>query len=145
MKKTQNIVLNSRLFLTAASNLTMDAQLRSGQRDNVYQWILAKPNQEGVFENISPDSLIEFPHLPSRLDCLFLWIDEGAARGWHHRTQIMMNTPEEYQKRHNDPNISSLYEVEVVECQRAFAGNMDFTSYLNHGETVATLMERARQ
>ncbi len=157
MKKTQNIGLSSRLFLTAASNLTLDAQLRSGQRDNVYQWILAKPNQEGVFENISPDSLIEFiweivrlrefPHLPSRMDCLFLWIDEGAARGWHHRTQIMnfMNTPEEYQKRHNDPNISSLYEVEVVECQRAFAGNMDFTSYLNHGETVATLMERARQ
>ena len=55
-----------------------------------------------------------------------------------------MNSPG-YQQRHSDPNLTGLYEVEVVECQRVFAANMNFISYLNDGETVATLMERARR
>src|SRR5262249_30277844 len=73
-----------------------------------------------------------FPHLPSRLDCLFLWEDEETARAWHYRKHVL-----------RDSN-AGLYEAQVVACQRALAADFNLVSYLA-GETTGSLLEQARR
>jgi hypothetical protein len=76
--------------------------------------------------------LREFPHVPSRLDCLFLWEEERDARFWHHRRHRLRGSN------------AGLYEVEVVACQRALAVDHNLVSYLA-GETIGALLEQARR
>jgi hypothetical protein len=73
--------------------------------------------------------LREFPELPSRLNCLFFWMDEGAARRFHS----------------NRPWPAELYEVEVVECARICLADMNLISYFEVNESAASMMERARR
>ena len=158
MEKLPQIGVGSRLFLTASPNLEIGTRLPSGHyREKVYNNTLARRHPDGEFEKVDPHEfmefiweivrLSEFSHLPSRMDSHFLWDNEDAARWWHHCRHIMnfMDSPRGYEQRHGDPNLPGLYEVEVVECSRVFAANMNLISYLDDGETFATLMERARQ
>jgi hypothetical protein len=73
--------------------------------------------------------LTEFPELPSRLNCMFFWMDEGAARGFHSRR----------------PWPAGLYEVEVVDCARICLADMNLISYFEENESAASMMERARR
>lgn len=72
--------------------------------------------------------LREFPYRPSRFDCLFLWTDESVARRFN-------------SKRAD----AELYEVEIVDCSRVFAANMDLISYFEESETLGSMFERARE
>ncbi len=72
--------------------------------------------------------LREFPYRPSRFDCLFLWTDERVARRFN-------------SKRAD----TELYEVEIVDCSRVFAANMDLISYFEESETLGSMFERARE
>jgi hypothetical protein len=76
--------------------------------------------------------LREFPHVPSRLDCLFLWEEERDARAWHYRKHVLQGSN------------GGLYEVEVVACERALAVDHNLVSYLA-GETIGVLLEQARR
>lgn len=162
MKKRPKIGIGSRLFLTAAPNLEIGTRLPSGHwREKVYNETIAKPykhcdiDREMIWEVVR---LREFPHLPSRIDSRYLWQDEGKARMWHyfgvkdklHRGGDSLKIKAKeilscYQQAHNDKNLRGLYEVEVVELKRVCTANIDLISYTNDGDTVATLMERARQ
>ena len=72
--------------------------------------------------------LREFPYRPSRFDCLYLWTDESIARRFN-------------SKRAD----AELYEVEIVDCSRVFAANMDLISYFEESETLGSMFERARK
>ena len=72
--------------------------------------------------------LREFPYRPSRFDCLFLWTDERAARRFNSKRAGV-----------------ELYEVEIVDCSRVFAANMDLISYFEESETLGSMFERARE
>lgn len=133
MKKRPKIGVGSRLFLTAAPNLQIGTRLPSGHwREKVYSQLIEKvdpyDSMEFIWEIVR---LREFPHLPSRIDSRFLWDNEDAARWWHHRRHIMnfMDSPRGYEQRHGDPNLTGLYEVEVVECSRVFAANIAETCW----------------
>ena len=89
--------------------------------------------------------LREFPDRPSRLDSLFLWSDEEEARAWHYRKHILPPPDSPQTDRPTTAGIAGLYEVEVVACRRACIANMSLISYLNDGETVDSLMKRARR
>ena len=80
---------------------------------------------EVVWETVR---LREFPYRPSRFDCLFLWTDERVARRFN-------------SKRAD----AELYEVEIVDCSRVFAANMDLISYFEESETLGSMFERARE
>lgn len=72
--------------------------------------------------------LREFPHRPSRFDCLFLWPELNAARRFDSHREAC-----------------ELYDVEIVECSRAFAADMNLISYFEASETLASMFERARR
>jgi len=165
MKKLPKIGIGSRLFLTAVPNLEIGTRLPSGHwREKVYSQLIEKvdlyDSMEFIWEIVR---LREFPHLPSRIDSRFLWADESIARSWHYgknvrdrinrgndsrRTKMTIKAKEilaSYQQIHDEKNLTGLYEVEVVELKRVCTANGNLISYHNKGDTVATLMERARQ
>lgn len=72
--------------------------------------------------------LREFPHRPSRFDCLFLWPEASAARRFDSHREAC-----------------ELYDVEILECSRAFAADMNLISYFEASETLASMFERARR
>ena len=49
-----------------------------------------------------------------------------------------------YRQIHDDVGLTGLYEVEVVECQRACFADVNLISYTKHGDTIGSVMERAR-
>ena len=49
-----------------------------------------------------------------------------------------------YRQIHDDVGLTGLYEVEVVECQRACLADVNLISYTKHGDTIGSVMERAR-
>lgn len=72
--------------------------------------------------------LREFPQRPSRFDCLFLWPEASAARRFDSHREAC-----------------ELYDVEILECARAFAADMNLISYFEESETLASMFERARR
>ena len=72
--------------------------------------------------------LREFSHRPSRFDCLFLWPEASAARRFDAHREAC-----------------ELYDVEILECSRAFAADMNLISYFEASETLASMFERARR
>ena len=72
--------------------------------------------------------LREFPHRPSRFDCLFLWPEASAARRFDSHREAC-----------------ELYDIEILECSRAFAADMNLISYFEEFETLASMFERARR
>lgn len=173
MSKLPKIEIGSRLFLTEAPNLDPGTLLTSGHyRDEVFRQALPDPNPDGILENVDLSSYLElvwevvrlreYPHLPSRLDSRFLWADETMARQWHYLRHVRnrINQVEDsrsagmgtkateilprYRQIHGDDGLTGLYEVEVVECQRACFADVNLISYTKHGDTIASVMERAR-
>ena len=173
MSKLPKIEIGSRLFLTEAPNLDPGTLLTSGYyRDEVFAQALPDPNPDGILENVDLSSYLElvwevvrlreFAHLPSRLDSRFLWADETMARQWHYLRHVRnrINQVEDsrsagmgvkateilprYRQIHDDDGLTGLYEVEVVECQRVCFADVNLISYTKHGDTIATVMERAR-
>lgn len=72
--------------------------------------------------------LREFPQRPSRFDCLFLWPKASAARRFDSHREAC-----------------ELYDVEIRECSRAFAADMNLISYFEEFETLESMFERARR
>ena len=72
--------------------------------------------------------LREFPQRPSRLDSLFLWREVCAARRFDSRREAC-----------------ELYYVEILECSRAFAADMNLISYFEESEILASMFARARR
>lgn len=72
--------------------------------------------------------LREFPQRPSRFDCLFLWPEASAARRFDSHREAC-----------------ELYDVEILECSRSFAADMNLISYFEESETLASMFERARR
>lgn len=173
MKELSKIEVGSRLFLTEAPNLNPGTLLTSGHyRDEVFRQPLPDPNPDGILENVDLSSYLElvwevvrlreFSHLPSRLDSRFLWADETMARQWHYLRHVRnrINQVEDsrsarmgvkateilprYRQIHDDDGLTGLYEVEVVECQRACFADVNLISYTKHGDTIAAVMERSR-
>ena len=70
----------------------------------------------------------EFPNRPSRFECLFLWPEASAARRFDSHREAC-----------------ELYDVEILECSRAFAADMNLISYFEASETLASMFERARR
>ena len=173
MKELPKIGVGSRLFLTEAPNLDPGRLLSPGHyRDEVFRQPLPHPNPDGVLEKVDFSSYLEliwevvrlreFPHLPSRIDSRFLWANETMARQWHYLRHVRnrINQVEDsrsarmtvkakeilprYRQIHDDDGLTGLYEVEVVECQRACFADVNLISYTKHGDTIATVMERAQ-
>lgn len=173
MSKLPNIEIGSRLFLTEAPNLDPGTFLTSGHyRDEVFRQALPDPNPDGILENVDLSSYLElvwevvrlreFAHQPSRLDSRFLWADETMGRQWHYLRHVRnrINRAEDsgsasmgtkateilprYRQIHDDDGLTGLYEVEVVECQRACFADVNLISYTKQGDTIASVMERAR-
>lgn len=173
MSKLPKIEIGSRLFLTEAPNLDPGTLITPGHyRDEVFRQALPDPNPDGILENVDLSSYLElvwevvrlreYPHLPSRLDSRFLWADETMARQWHYLRHVRnrINQVEDsrsagmgtkateilprYRQIHGDDGLTGLYEVEVVECQRACFADVNLISYTKHGDTIASVMERAR-
>jgi hypothetical protein len=139
------IDVGSHLFLTAAPDLPLGSRLSPGHwLPHVESMVVARraPGDELIWEPDLAHILLElacettrgreFPHLPSRLDCLFLWADESEARFWHYRKHVRQGST------------AGLYEVEVVACDRAAALDHNLVSYLA-GETAGALLEQARR
>lgn len=142
---TTEIRIGSHLFCTAAMELIPGTLLKPGnfrQRllDRIVIQVQAHPRRVTVPDPARTGSsllelawetvrLREFPHRPSRLDCLFLWRKEETARDFHSRR----------------PWPTELYEVEIVQCARVFAANMGLISYFEDSETMASMFERARR
>ena len=155
---TGTIGVGTRLFLTAAPDLEGGARLTSGHwREQVVNWTVARSATDGQFvlEPLGHQALLEviwemvrlreFPDHPSRLASLFLWSNEEKARAWHYRQHILPPPDSPQTDRPMTAGIAGLYEVEVVACRRACIANMGLISYLNDGETVDSLMKRARR
>lgn len=70
----------------------------------------------------------EFPNRPSRFECLFLWPEASAARRFDSHREAC-----------------ELYDVEILECSRAFTADMNLISYFEASETLASMFERARR
>ena len=155
---TGTIGVGTRLFLTAAPDLEIGARLTSGHwREQVANWTVARSEagERFVLEPLGPMALLEvvwemvrlreFPDRPSRLDSRFLWSDEEEARAWHYRKHILPRPDSPQADRPTTTGVAGLYEVEVVACRRTCIANMSLISYLNDGETVDSLMKRARR
>ena len=155
---TGTIGVGTRLFLTAAPNLEIGARLTSGHwRKQVVNWPVTRSEADGrfVLERLGHQALLEvvwemvrlreFPDRPRRLDSLFLWSNEEEARAWHYRQHILPPPDSPQPGRLKTTGVAGLYEVEVVACRRACIANMNLVSYLNDGETVDSLMKRARR
>ncbi len=155
---TGTIGVGTRLFLTAAPDLKTGARLTSGHwREQVVNWTVVRSEADGRFvleQPLGHQALLEvvwemvrlreFPNRPSRLDSLFLWSSEEEARAWHYRQHILPPPDSPQTDRPTTAGIAGLYQVEVVACRRACVANMSLISYLNDGETVDSLMKRAR-
>jgi hypothetical protein len=139
------ISLGTRLFCTAACNLTPNTILEPGTfQQQVFDRLVIQV-QTNPTQVIVPDAawtgsimselawevirLWEFPHRPSRLDCLFFWQGEEKARSFHSRR----------------PWPTGLYEVEVIGCSRVFVADMNLISYFEKAETVRSMFARARR
>lgn len=146
MSSLDSIGIGPILYLTAAPNLAPGSELASGHwSGELSGWALARSDAKGCLDLTQEAHhvlleltwemvrLREFSHRPSHLDALFLWPDEGAARAWH------------YRKHHLNGSGAGLYEVTVSGCERAFAADMNLISYLEPGDTLAMLVERARR
>ncbi len=155
---TGTIGVGTRLFLTAAPDLEVGARLTSGHwREQVVNWTVARSEADGrfVLGPLGHQALLEvvwemvrlrdFPDRPSRLDSLFLWSSEEEARAWHYRQHILPSRDSPQEERPTTAGVAGLYEVEVVACRRACTAKMGLISYLNDGETVDSLMKRARR
>ena len=174
MHELPKIEIGSRLVLTEARHFGPGTLLTSGHyRDEVFGQQLSDPNPDGILENVDLSSYLElvwevvrlreFCRLPSRLDSRILWADETMARQWHYLRHVRnrINRDEDirstgmgvkateilprYQETHGDNEMTGLYEVEVVECQRACFADVNLISYTKHGDTIAAVMERARR
>ena len=129
--------IGSTLYLTAAPDLLAGTEITSGYwRGEVSSWTLARSGSGGQQE-LTPEAthvllelawemvrLQQFPDRPRRLDSLFLWADEVAARAWHYRKHTLRAAT------------AGLYEVEVLICERVFAADMDLISYIDPGDTL---------
>jgi hypothetical protein len=145
MTSATRMGVGSRLFLTAAPGLDVARVLSPGHwlryleslplprhsSDGAVAW---DPEAAHVLLELACEAvrLREFPHAPSRLDCLFLWEEERDARAWHFRKHRLHGSN------------AGLYEVEVVACQRALAVDHNLVSYFA-GETIGALLEQARR
>src|SRR5687768_5920872 len=96
-----NIRVGSRLYLTAAPHLPRGTELSPGHwLPHLERMVLARRNPSDGLDwaaellhpllELACESvrLREFPHRPSRLDCLYLWADEAVARSWHYRKHV---------------------------------------------------------
>ena len=72
--------------------------------------------------------LREFPDRPSRLNCMFFWQTESAARNW-----LSFRTWP-----------SALYEVEVIEHRASFLTDLNRMELSSQVVTVAGMMDQAR-
>lgn len=133
-----NLDVGSRLFCTAAPGIVPGATLAPGEfgRRQEVQVLYSAGKLNSGWAGASllelgweVVRLREFPHRPSRLDCLFLWLDEQVARDFHTRR----------------PWPTTLYEVEITSCTSLFVAPMDLISYFEEGETTATLLARAHR
>ena len=70
----------------------------------------------------------EFPDRPSRLNCMFFWQTESAARNW-----LSFRTWP-----------SALYEVEVIEHRASFLTDLNRMELSSQVVTVAGMMDQAR-
>ena len=138
------ISLGSHLFWSGAAGLPTGTTLKSGnlQREMLNKVAIQVQTASHLVTIPDPAStgalmlelawetvrLREFPHRPSRLDCVFFWPKEESAQRFHSRRS----------------ESTGLYEVEVVECSRVFVANMNLISYFEKSETVASMFERAR-
>ena len=130
------ITVGSRLFCTAAPGLSIGTALAPGFGRRMQDLIVY--TKEGLEPTGAIPALLEsiwevvrlheFPELPSRLECLFLWQQESRAVDFASRR----------------PYPVELYEVEVSSCSRLLIADMDLISYLEEPETVASIMKRAR-
>jgi Protein of unknown function (DUF2441) len=145
MAAPPRIDIGSRLFLTAAPDLPVGSLLSPGHwLPHVESMVVGRRSLDGelVWHPDLAHILLElacettrgreFPHLPSRLDCLFLWADEREARAWRYRKHV------------HQGSTAGLYEVEVVACVRAAALDHNLVSYLA-GETAGALLDQARR
>ncbi len=132
----ESIEVGSHLYLTAAPGIEIGTRLNGGHfRDTVEQGVVTDHSSilEIAWELVR---MREFPSRPCRFDAIFLWRDEASARGWHYRQGFF------------DSETSSqrgLYQVEVERICQIWAADMNLISYIHDGETVGTLMQRARQ
>src|SRR5439155_16195870 len=142
---TPRIEVGSHLFLTAPPDLPVGSRLSPGHwLPRVESMVVARRGDGGelIWQPDTTHVLLElacettrwreFPHLPSRLDCLFLWADESEARSWRYRKHI------------HQGSTAGLYEVEVITCDRVAALDHNLVSYLA-GETAGDLLEQARR
>ena len=141
----ESIGIGCYLYLTAAPDIKVGARLSGGHfRNTVGQGIcqlLKNGNvstdqsslQEIVWELVR---VREFPSRPCRFDALFLWPDETSARAWHYRHSIVKSATGSQR---------GLYKVEVEDVCQIWAADMNLISYIRDGETVGSLMQRARQ
>ena len=136
-----SIGVGSTLFLTAAPNLTEGDELAGGQfgkrlaRETSATCV---PYSSALLGTHGVQALLEliwevvrareFSERPSRFDSLFLWHDEAEVRAWHYRQHVIHTSPEEVKV--------GLYEVEVRQIDKIWAGDMNLISYLNDGETL---------
>jgi len=72
--------------------------------------------------------LREFPAMPSRFECLFLWDNEGWAREYH-----------------NDAGYAGLYIVEIADEEQVFKGDFALITNFNLPDTIEKMMGRARR
>ncbi len=145
-----SIGVGSTLFLTAAPNLTEGDELAGGQfgkrlaRETSATCV---PYSSALLGTHGVQALLEliwevvrvreFSERPSRFDSLFLWHDEAEVRAWHYRQHVIHTSPEEVKV--------GLYEVEVRQIDKIWAGDMNLISYLNDGETLEKISERSRK
>ena len=155
---TGTVGVGTRLFLTAAPDLEIGARLTSGHwRGQVVNWPVARreADRQFVLEPLGHQALLEvvwemvrlreFPDRPGRLDSLFLWSNEEQARAWNYHQHILPPPDSSHADRTTTTGIAGLYVVEVVACRRSCLANMGLISYLNDGDTVDSLMKRARR
>ena len=129
-----SIEVGSHLYLTAAPGIGVGTRLHGGHfRKAVEEGVATDHILELVWELVRAQ---EFPSRPSRFDVLFLWQSEAHARAWHYRQTIL--GPETGSER-------GLYQVEVERISRIWAADMNLISYIDEGETVGALMQRARR
>lgn len=134
----------SELYCTAAPDLAPGTILRAGAfSDRLCRQVVVTVKKDPVRLEIPEPGMTgmallelsweyvrstEFPELPSRLACLFLWPSEEQARDFHSRR----------------PYKTGLYRVVVEELQGVFVADMNHISYFKDVETVGTMIERAR-
>ena len=141
----ESIDIGCHLYLTAAPGIKAGTRLEGGHFRNTIEQGICQLLEKG---NVSTDcsSLLEmvwelvrvreFPSRPCRFDALFLWPDEATARAWHYRKGIFEDATNSH---------PGLYKVEVERVCQIWAADMDLISYIRDGETVGSLMQRARQ